>query len=121
MFVNKSYPLFEELKSTIFKTIGVRGTLESVLRKQRGIEHAFVYGSFAKNAEHAYSDIDLCLVVKKNEFKEETFLKEIHTVEKQLGREISYVFFTREEWEEKKAAQDSFILGVLKNKRIELI
>ena len=33
--LNRKYPLFNELKSTIFKTIGISGTLESLLKKTR--------------------------------------------------------------------------------------
>jgi hypothetical protein len=60
--LNKSYPLFDELKSIIFKTIGVKGLIKQSLEKIKGIEAAFIYGSFAKNEEKATSDIDLCLV-----------------------------------------------------------
>ena len=119
--LNRNYPLFDELKSTIFKTIGVRGTLESLFKKLSGVKRAFIYGSFAKNSEQASSDIDLCLIIQKGEFKEEPFLKEIHALEKQLGREISYVFFTGEEWKRKEAEKDSFVSGILTSKRLELI
>lgn len=119
--LNRSYPLFDELKSTVFKTVGVRGALESLLKKMHGLKRAFIYGSFAKNSERASSDIDLCLIVQKGKFREEPFLKEIHALEKQLGREISYVFFTVEEWRRKEAEKDSFVLGALKSKRLELL
>lgn len=119
--LNRKYPLFEELKSTIFKTVGVSGTLKTLFKKLPGIKRAFIYGSFAKNSERASSDIDLCLVIKKSEFKEEALLKELHALEKQLGREISYVFFTEEEWNQKVTEKDSFREGILKGKRVELV
>ncbi|MFH1259448.1 MAG: hypothetical protein ABII74_06535, partial [Elusimicrobiota bacterium] len=58
-FLNKSYPLFEELKSIVFKTIGIQGLLKEIIQKIKGIEVAFIYGSFAKKEENAKSDIDL--------------------------------------------------------------
>lgn len=45
-FLNKAYPLFNELKSIVFKTVGIQGTLKEILRKIKGIEVAFIYGSF---------------------------------------------------------------------------
>lgn len=119
--LNRKYPLFEELKSTIFKTVGVSGTLRTLFKKLPGIKRAFIYGSFAKNSERASSDIDLCLIVKKSEFKEEALLKELHALEKQLGREISYIFFTEEEWNKKVMGKDSFREGILKGKCVELV
>ncbi len=105
----------------IFKTIGVHGAIENLISKISGISRAFIYGSFAKNTERADSDIDLCLIIRKNEFKENFFLEGIRKLERELSREINYTFFPEEEWRSKQRSKDSFVLGLLKNKRIELI
>ena len=118
--LNHRYPLYEELKSIVFKTIGVKGALESLLKTIPGIRRGFIYGSFAKNMERADSDIDICLVIEKREFKEPFLLSGLHELEKQLGREISYVYFTEDEWKQKEKAKDSFILGLQNSKRIDL-
>ena len=119
--LNKNYALYRELKSMIFKTLGIQGTLQDVLKNIPGLRRAFIYGSFAKNAEQAHSDVDLCLIVKKTRFDENQLLIKLHKLENELGREINYTFFTEDEWKSKEQAQDSFVLGLLKNKRIELI
>ena len=119
--LNRDYALYQELKSTVFKTIGAKGAIESVIKNLKGIERAFIYGSYAKSVEHAASDIDLCVITDSEKFKEEPLLKELHVLEKQLGREINYTLFTKEEWYAKKQAGDSFVSGLLKNKRIELV
>src|SRR4030043_1887678 len=54
--LNQSYPLYEELKSIVFKTIGIQGLLRESLGKMKGIELAFIYGSFAKREESAQRD-----------------------------------------------------------------
>lgn len=118
--LNDRYALFDELRSIVFKTIGVKGALASTLREIPGIKQAFIYGSFAKNMERPGSDIDLCLVIEKDEFKEPFLLSSIHELEKQLGREISYVYFTESEWKKKEKAADSFVLGLRDGKKIEL-
>ncbi|HEC66195.1 MAG TPA: hypothetical protein ENI23_12965 [bacterium] len=61
--VNKGYPLLEELKSIVFKTVGVSGSLKDLLKRVGNVEFAFVYGSFAKAKEDCMSDIDLVLLV----------------------------------------------------------
>ena len=119
--LNLRYPLYQELKSMIFKTIGVQGAIENLLSKTPGITRAFIYGSFAKNSEHAGSDIDLCLILRKKAFKEVGLLEGIHRLERKLGREINYSFFTEAEWESKQRSKDSFVSTLRKNKRIELI
>ena len=119
--LNTQYPLYQELKSIIFKTIGVQGAVENLLNKIPGIERAFIYGSFAKNRERMGSDIDLCLIVRKNKFQENPLLQGLNQLEHELGREINYTFFTEKEWESRQRSKDSFVSTLIRNKRIELI
>lgn len=119
--LNKNYPLYGEFKSMIMKTVGVQGSLETLVKGVPGVRRAFIYGSFARNTERAGSDIDLCLIVRKNEFKESSLLEGLHRLERALGREINYTFLTEEEWKSKQRLKDSFIMKLLANKRIELV
>lgn len=119
-YLNKEYPLYQELKSIIFKTIGAQGAIQRLLNKTPGIKRAFIYGSFAKNAERPGSDIDLCLIVDRKEFREESLLEGLHKLERNLEREVNYSFFTEAEWKSKQRSNDSFVSGLLRNRRIEL-
>jgi len=56
---NRDHPLFEEIKSIIFKTVGVTESLKEVLDTAGPIAFAFVFGSFARASENPLSDIDL--------------------------------------------------------------
>lgn len=85
--INKDYPLFSELKSIVFKTIGAQGLLDETLKKIEGIESAFIYGSYAKAEEKADSDIDLCVIGAINE---DVLVRRINELEKLLKREINY-------------------------------
>ncbi len=105
----------------IMKTVGVQGSLETLVKGVPGIKRAFIYGSFARNTERAGSDLDLCLTVRKNEFKENPLLEGLRRLERELGREINYTFLTEEEWKSKQHSKDSFVMKLLTNKRIELI
>jgi predicted nucleotidyltransferase len=117
-FLNKSYPLFDEFKSIVFKTIGIQGLLREILSKMKGIEVAFIYGSFAKHEETAKSDIDLLIIGKIDDSR---LLREINKLEEILKREINYSIFRREEFKQKMKEKDSFIKDLLKNPKIFLI
>ena len=97
-FLNKTYPLFNELKSIIFKTIGIQGSLQNIINKTSGIVTALIYGSFATGKENASSDIDLCLIVKDSVFNENNFISKIDGLEKTISREINYIYY----WDLKK-------------------
>ena len=115
--LNKDYPLFEELKNIIRKTIGIEGLLKDAINDIRGIEAAFIYGSFAKGKEKAVSDIDLCVV---GSIDEDQLIAKINAVEKSIKREINYAFFTPEEFKRKKMNKDGFISDLIDNKKIML-
>jgi predicted nucleotidyltransferase len=116
--LNKSYPLFDELKSIVSKTIGVQGLLKEILNRMKGIEFAFVYGSFAKHEETAKSDIDLFIVGKLDEAR---LLREINKLEGKLKRKINYSIFRGDEFKQKVEGKDSFIMDLHKNPKVILI
>lgn len=116
--VNKNYPLFGELKSIVFKTIGVQGLLTEALQKIKGVEVAFIYGSYAKGNEKASSDIDLCIIGTTNE---DILVRRMNELEKLLRREINYTLYTEKEFTEKRRKKDSFILDLISNPKIILI
>jgi predicted nucleotidyltransferase len=84
----------------------------------KGIEVAFIYGSFAKHEETGRSDIDLLVIGKIDENR---LLREINKLEKVLKREISYSIFPRDEFSHKMKEKDPFITDLVKNPKIFLI
>ena len=92
--------------------------LRELVGKVKGIETAFIYGSFAKNSENAASDIDIFVVGNPDE---DTLIREINNAEKSTKREISYTLYTMAEFKKKKRQKDSFILDLLENPKIFLI
>jgi len=119
-FLNKDYPLFSELKSIIFKTIGIRGSLQNIINKTSGIVSAFIYGSFATGKENASSDIDLYLIVRDSVFNENNFISKIDGLEKTISREINYIYYSEEEWEKQINENDSFIINIKMGPKIVL-
>lgn len=109
--LNKSYPLYKELKSIIFKTIGVEGSLKKLIESTDGILFSFIYGSFAQKKENTISDIDLLIVGDPNE---DDLMRKIENLEKKLQREINYNIYPEEEFKKRIRKKDSFILNILK-------
>lgn len=137
--LNKSYPLFDELKSIVFKTIGVKGALKqalerikgfdtasqvnaalmeygfTTLERVKGIKAAFIYGSFARNEERPTSDIDLFVI---GDVDEGELSEAVAHLERILKREINYVLYRESEFRRKKKEKDSFVLDVLRGKKV---
>jgi predicted nucleotidyltransferase len=90
--INKHYALYDEFKSTVFKTVGVQGTLREMLNGFSDIELAFIYGSYAKNEEGMSSDIDLVIVGNPDRKR---LTSEINMLESKLEREINFNVYAR--------------------------
>lgn len=115
--LNKDFPLYDELKSIVFKTTGVEGALREALQDFPGLDFAFIYGSYAKGKERATSDIDLFLVGKVDVSKLNIV---INSLEEKLRREINYTIYQKREFNQKKKEKDGFILEILRGKKIML-
>lgn len=115
--VNKSYPLFKELKNIIFKTEGVEGSLRKIILKHKGISSAFIYGSYAKNKEKAASDIDLIVIGK---FDRDKFTNDIRGLESKLNREVNFTIYSEEDFGKEKKKEGSFLNLVALGKIISL-
>lgn len=115
--INKSYSLYKELRSIVFKTIGLEGGIKSTLDGIEGILCAFIYGSFAEEKEHSESDIDLFIIGKPDENK---LIERLDVFEKEIGREINYNIYPLAEFKQRVDKKDSFITNVLKRKKIML-
>src|ERR1700677_2129152 len=113
--LNREYPLFNEVRSIIAKTIGAVPLLAESLKKIEGIEEAYLYGSFARNQQDAASDIDVLVIGNP---KGDAVAEAARKLERRLGREINYTVLTRGEFESRRARKDAFLENVWRNKRI---
>ncbi len=116
--LNKKYPIYKELKSIFFKTVGIKGRLERELKQIRGIKEAFIYGSFAHEKEKEGSDIDIFVVGSVNEDK---LIDLIIQLEKKFSREINYTLMNKEEFKKKLKEKNSFLKNILIQEKIKLI
>lgn len=116
--VNRSYPLFKELKNIVFKTVGIKGSIGNVLKEAGDIKMAFIYGSYAKAKENYLSDIDIIIIGAPNE---DELVKKLDKLEEKLQRDINYKLYTLNEFKKDVRESEPFVLEVLKDKKIMII
>jgi predicted nucleotidyltransferase len=116
--LNREYPLFDEVRRIVAKTIGAAPLISQSLKKVDGIGAAYLYGSFARNQQDAASDIDVLLIGSPSE---KALAQAARKLERQLGREINYTVLTPKEFEQRRARKDAFLENVWHNKRVSLI
>src|SRR2546430_1490692 len=115
---NRENPIFEELKSILAKTSGIRDTLqEGLARLADRVKLAFVYGSIARGEEKASSDVDL-MVVGNVSFQD--VVAALSEIERKMGREVNPTVFGSREFREKLAAKNHFLSSVAKEKKVIL-
>jgi len=117
--LNKNYLFYNELKSIVAKTVGVESSLVEILKGELAIKFCFIYGSYATGADKAGSDIDLFIIGPASVM--DSVVEKISGLEKKIGREINYRFFTETDFKKAIAEKNSFVLNIIKNKKIFLI
>ena len=115
---NKKNPLYKNYKEIFLKTHGLEAMLKDVLKKVKGLEEAFIYGSYAADGFDNYSDIDIMAVGSHSAIE---LNRALSVLQKETGRQINAVSYSRAEYEKRKKKKDPFICGVLKKKKIKVI
>jgi predicted nucleotidyltransferase len=116
--LNRNYPLFKEVRGIVEKTVGAVPLLSQSLKTVKGIEEAYLYGSFARNQQIASSDVDVLVIGKPNG---EALEEVVRKLERQLGREINYTVLTAKEFQSRRLRKDAFLENVWHNKRVPLL
>jgi len=116
--LNRKYPLFNEVRSIVRKTLGAAPLMAQSLTRIAGIEEAYLYGSFARNQQDAASDIDVLVIGTP---RSDALAEAVRTLERQLGREINYTVLTRKEVDSRRTKKDAFLENVWRNNRVPLV
>lgn len=116
--LHREYPLFKEIRNIVAKTVGAVPLIVQSLGKIKGIEEAYLYGSFARNQQDASSDIDVLLIGSP---PAKVLAEVVRKLEKQLGREVNYTVLTRGEFALRRERKDAFLDNIWHNKRVALI
>ena len=115
--LNKDYPLLNEIKKVYEAKYGLAKKLWKSLKGLKGMEEAYLFGSFAHGQPEEGSDIDLLLI---GDHSSMAATEKVLPTEKLLGREINMIDMTRKEYEE-RSKNDDFLKKVLLSKPIKLI
>lgn len=117
---NADAAIFPELQGLIAKTVGVPGILRSALAAHAPqIRLAILYGSVAKQADRADSDIDVLIV--SDELGLEDVFEALEPAEAQLGRTVSPTLYTTKEFRERRRAGQPFLAKLLTSDHVVLM
>jgi predicted nucleotidyltransferase len=101
------------------KTSGLADVVaEALASLSDEIDVAFIFGSVARGAESAGSDIDL-IVIGSVDFG--AIVEALYPAQQQLAREINPKVFSVREWKSKLREQNSFTTDVLLKPKIFLV
>jgi predicted nucleotidyltransferase len=116
---NRASPIFPELAGILRKTSGLSDVVgEALASLSVGIVVAFIFGSIARGAETAGSDVDM-LVIGSVDFG--AVVDALYPAQQQLAREINPKVFTAREWRNKVKDRGSFVVDVLAKPKIFLV
>ena len=116
---NRQSPLFKELSDLTRKVMGAAALLtEALLPIEQKIEVAFLYGSVAKQSDHAESDIDIMII--GSDLRLGDVLEHLLPAEQMLCRKVNPACYTVDEFKKRLSDSDSFVNKVLSQHIIQL-
>ncbi len=109
---NPRAPIFDELCSIVRKTVGIETQIREALAPLAAkISAALIYGSVAKKADSATSDIDLLVVA--DELTLEDLYSALSPAEQQLGRPVNPTLLTTGELNKRRTGGNPFLERIL--------
>jgi len=113
---NRDSPIFGDLQALVTKTFGVADVLRAALAGLSDrVLVAFVYGSVAKGAAKADSDVDL-LIVGSATFAE--VVSALRPAQERLSREVNPSVYPPAEFRRKLAEGSRFLATVVRERKI---
>lgn len=113
-----SCAIYEEIHRLVLKTEGLGEFLRARLKALGDVQEVLVFGSFASGGHvTADSDVDLMVI---GYIDREELLRATGELEAELAREVNYVVFEPEEFEERRDNGDRFVASVLEGPKAVL-
>lgn len=117
---NPDAPIYAALVDIVQKTMGVAGAVRDALSPLAdGIRFAILFGSVAKGADRAQSDIDVLIV--SDTLPLDRVYAMLDAAERALGRTISPTLYTAEEFLQRRRQSNAFLTRVLDGPHVVLI
>ena len=116
---NPECAIFPELRLIFLKSSKIAELLRKEFsRKESSIQVAFIYGSYAKGQEEAWSDIDVFVV---GELSGRVLAEITSKAADQLGRAVNERLFTGPELAKRLGSGDHFVSSVINEPKIYLV
>lgn len=91
--VNRNYPLFNEVRNLLMKTVGIEQVMEKVIGRLGKLDKVYLTGSLARGMEGPTIDLYVIGEVDRS------YLNSLNQkAEKMTGKKIRMGIFTAEEW-----------------------
>jgi predicted nucleotidyltransferase len=117
---NQAAPIFAELRGLVEKTVGLAEPIKESLEPYADvIKSAFVYGSVAKGADTAHSDIDLLVIGDNLNYSD--LYTAAQDVERKLLRKVHPLFLSPEDWQRKAFDKGSVFSKISLSPKIFII
>lgn len=112
--LNPKYVFFQELQQMVSKNTGLGKKIRKYRRKLGTIDFVMFSGKFIRKKPPAQGEVDILVIGEVVLAELDAMIKQ---QEKELGREINYAVFERDEFEFRKQRRDPFIMDVLYSSR----
>jgi predicted nucleotidyltransferase len=117
---NTVSPIFEDLRGLVEKTVGLVETVKKSFEPYAdAIKSAFIYGSVAKGADTAHSDIDLMVIGDDLNYSD--LYTAAQDIESKLRRKVHALFLTPEDWWRKTSEEGSVFGKISHSPKIFII
>lgn len=117
---NSAAPIFSDLRAIVLKTVGLAEPIRTALASApERIELALIYGSSAKQTDHASSDVDLLIVSERLSLEQVYGL--LAPAENVICRKISPTLLTPPEFQQRRHDNSPFLTKVLSSQHIVLV
>jgi len=117
-WMDPANPLYLPLRELYARTVGLVAQLRTILEQRAGVRFAFVFGSYARGDDDVRSDVDLLVVGGVNV---PALLGEIQTLEAKLGRELSPVAWTEDDFDRQVQERSPFLTTVRAEPKIWIV
>lgn len=114
---NPECPLYEELVGFAIKTYGIADLLREAIRPFRP-QRALIFGSIAKQADRAASDVDVLVTGDALDYG--GLMNACLDLQPRIGRTINVKVFRADEFRRELAKPDSFVARILAEPTIDL-
>lgn len=117
---NRAAPIFSDLRAIVLKTVGLAEPIKAALASTpERIELALIYGSSAKQSDHASSDVDLLIVSERLSLEQVYEL--LSAAENVICRKISPTLLTPDEFQQRRHDNSPFLTKLLSGQHIVLV